>query len=130
VNTEKAMKNELEHRTKTFALRIIRFVSDLPKNKAADVLGYQLLRSGTSIGANYREAQRAESLDDFIHKIAVVEKETNETRYRLELFDESKTGDGDVTAPLLKEAVELLAIFTTSGKTAKSNRSRCKPVKK
>jgi four helix bundle protein len=87
------MKNELESRTKGFALNIIKFVSNLPKNKITDVLGYQLLKSGTSIGANYREARRAESPDDFIHKIAIVEKEASETKYWLELFDESKIGD-------------------------------------
>ena len=68
-------KGELEGRTKGFALQVVRFVSGLPKSKVTDVLGYQLLKSGTSIGANYREANRAESSNDFIHKIALVEKE-------------------------------------------------------
>ena len=63
---------ELEARTKVFALRVVRFVAELPKNKAADVLGYQLLRSGTSVGANYREAARSESRNDFVHKVGVV----------------------------------------------------------
>ena len=74
-------KHELEQRTKGFALRIIRFVAALPKSKVSSVLGYQLLKSGTSIGANYREANRAESRNDFIHKIAIVEKEAAETVY-------------------------------------------------
>ena len=69
-------RNELEGRTKGFALRVVRFVGALPKNRVADVLGYQLLRSGTSIGANYREANRAESRNDFIHKIGIAEKKT------------------------------------------------------
>jgi len=72
-------KSDLEKRTKTFALRVIQFASRLPKNKSADVLGYQLLKSGTAIGANYREANRAESRRDFIHKIGIVEKEASET---------------------------------------------------
>jgi four helix bundle protein len=118
------MKNELESRTKVFALNIIRFVSNLPKNKITDVLGYQLLKSGTSIGANYREARRAESPDDFIHKIAIVEKEANETKYWLELFDEANLGGQSERVSLLREAAELLAIFTSSGKTAKANRTR------
>jgi four helix bundle protein len=118
------MKNELESRTKAFALHIIKFVSNLPKNKTTDVLGYQLLRSGTSIGANYREARRAESTDDFIHKIAIVEKEANESKYWLELFDEANLGDKSERVSLLQETVELLAIFTSSGKTAKANRTR------
>ena len=86
---------ELETRTKEFALQIIRFVSALPKNKVTDVLGYQLLKSGTSIGANHREAGRAESRADFIHKITIAEKEAAETEYWLELFQEEGIGDAD-----------------------------------
>ena len=69
-------KKELEERTKLFALRIIHLVSVLPRGKVCDVIGYQLVKSGTSLGANYREAVRAESKADFIHKIEIVEKET------------------------------------------------------
>jgi four helix bundle protein len=69
------MKKELETRTKRFALIVIQLVGKLPGSKASDVIGYQLLKSGTSIGANYREANRALSRDDFIHKIAICEKE-------------------------------------------------------
>ena len=83
-------KAELEQRTKRFALRVIGFVAELPKSKVNDVLGYQLLKSGTSIGANYREANRAESRNDFIHKIGVVEKEAAETQYWLELSQEAR----------------------------------------
>ena len=74
---------ELEKRTKEFALRVMRFVGSLPKNKVTDVLGYQLLKSATSIGANYREANRAESHNDFIHKVGIVEKEAVESQYWL-----------------------------------------------
>ena len=122
--------NQLELRTKGFALRIIKFVEVLPKNKASDVLGYQLLKSGTSIGANYREARRAESTDDFIHKMAVVEKEANETKYWMELFDEADIGDAGERKALLDEAAQLLAIFTRSGRTAKANRSKLRASKK
>ncbi len=66
--------NELEKRTRLFALRVIRFVKGLPRDREGNVLGQQLLRSGTSIGANYREANRAESRKDSIHKIAIVER--------------------------------------------------------
>lgn len=113
-------KQELQKRTKEFALRVIHFVSQLPKNKAADVMGYQLLKSGTSIGANYREANRAESKSDFIHKIALVEKEAAETQYWLELFEESDTGNSEARRWILQESGELLAIFTSIGKTTKS----------
>lgn len=118
----KARSIELERRTKIFALRVIRFVSALPRNRTADVLGPQLLKSGTSVGANYREANRAESRSDFIHKIGVVEKEAAESQYWLELFEEAQIGDQNNRRWLLKEATELLAIFTTIGKNAKSRR--------
>ena len=112
-------KKALEKRTRDFALRIIQFVAHLPKSKITDILGYQLLRSGTSVGANYREANRAESRRDFIHKIGVVEKECSESQYWLEIFEESDIGDIEERRWLLKESGELLAIFTTIGRTAK-----------
>ena len=117
-------KKELEKRTKKFALEVIRFVADLPKNKITDVMGYQFLKCGTSIGANYREANRAQSRQDFIHKIAIVEKEASETQYWLELFDASNIGDPESPSWLLQESAELLAIFTSTGKTAKSRQKR------
>ncbi|PIP12057.1 MAG: four helix bundle protein [bacterium (Candidatus Stahlbacteria) CG23_combo_of_CG06-09_8_20_14_all_40_9] len=115
-------KKELEKRTKEFALRMIRFVSNLPKNKVTDVLGYQLLKAGTSVGANYREANRAESHNDFIHKIGIVEKESSESEYWLELFDEAEIGDQDERHWLLNEVGEFVKIFTSIGKTAKQRR--------
>ncbi len=115
-------KVELEERTKQFALRVIQFVSSLVKNKVTDVLGYQLLKSGTSIGANYREANRAQSRNDFIHKIAIVEKEAAETQYWLELCEDAGIGGASQRHWLLQECGELLAIFTASGKTAKARR--------
>ena len=121
-------KRELERRTKRFALRVIRFVAALPKNTITNVMGYQLLKAGTSIGANYREANRAVSRNDFINKIGIVEKECAETEYWLELFDEADTcagagiGNPDERRWLLQESGELLAIFTSIGKTSKSRR--------
>ena len=119
-------KTELENRTKIFALRIIRFVTGLPVNKAADVLGHQVLKSGTSIGANYREANRAESRNDFIHKVGIIEREASETLYWLELFDESNIGPITERQWLIREGNELLAIFTAIGKTAKNNLRKLK----
>ena len=112
-------KFELERRTRDFAVRVIRFVTEWPKTKVSDVLGYQLLKSGTSVGANYREANRAESRADFIHKIAIVEKEAAETLYWLELAQDISLGDPAERGALLQECNELLAIFTASGRTAK-----------
>ena len=127
-------KHELEKRTKDFAIRIIRFVAGLPKNPITDIVGYQLVKAGTSVGANYREANRAESRRDFIHKIAIVEKEASESQYWLELINESQewiarntpsrqfsSEDMEMLDWLLKECSELLAIFTSIGKTTKKN---------
>lgn len=114
-------KKELEQRTKRFALRIIAFVTRLPGGKIADVLGFQLLKAGTSVGGNYREANRAESRKDFIHKIAIVEKEAAESEYWLELFNASNIGDLTERQWLLREAGELLAIFTATGRSTKGS---------
>jgi four helix bundle protein len=114
------MKKQLEARTKQFALRVINLVSALPKRRAAaEILGRQLLKSGTSIGANYREANRAQSREDFIHKIAICEKESAETEYWIELLIEAKLAPVSTAQPLLEESRELLAIFVASGRTAK-----------
>ena len=83
------------------------------------MLGYQLLRSGTSVGANYREANRAASRKDFTHKINIVEKECSESNYWLELFDAEDLGDRAERRWLLNESYELLAIFTSIGKKSK-----------
>ena len=116
-------KFELEKRTKQFALKIIAFASSLPHNKSGAVIEYQLVKAGTSVGANYREANRAESRNDFIHKIGIVEKESSESCYWLELCDEASFGHVAKRKWLLQEAGELLAIFTSIGKTAKTNRA-------
>ena len=117
-------KHELERRTKKFAVSVIRFVQDLPKNKVTDVLGYQLLKSGTSVGANYREANRAQSRADFVHKIGIVEKEIAETQYWLELFEEVDHGDNVARNGLLRESGELLAIFIAIGKSTRANKPK------
>jgi len=115
-------KAELEQRTKEFSLNLIRFLQSLPKNYLGEALGRQLLKSGTSIGANYREANRAESKADFIHKLAIVEKEASETLYWLELLLEAGIGANQEAIRLMQEAKELLAIFTAAGRTSKENR--------
>jgi four helix bundle protein len=113
------MKNELEGRTLDFAVRLISFVSGFPRTDAAVIVGRQLLRSGTSVGANYREANRAESGDDFIHKTGLVQKEAAETDYWLEICIRSGMGERTETEALAREARELLAIFTTINRKAK-----------
>ena len=115
--------HDLPARTKAFALRIIRMFSALPKSEEARVLGKQVLRSGTSVGANYREAHRARSKAEFIAKIGDCLKELDETAYWLELLDESAIIPSAKLASLHDECTQLLAIFTTISKNAKSNPS-------
>ena len=116
-------KIDLEKRTKQFAVRIIALAATLPVGRIGDVIRYQLVKAGTSVGANYREANRAESRNDFIHKIGVVEKEASESQYWLEICDETNLGDPQQREWLLQESGELLAIFTSSGRTAKAARA-------
>lgn len=116
------MKTELEQRTFQFALRIIEFVEKLPRTVVGSVIGRQLLRAGTSIGANYREAQRAESRPDFAHKIALSEKEAAENEYWLMLCVEASL-DAEKAGALLDESRELLAIFVSIGRKAKRSPS-------
>jgi len=113
------MKTELEDRTKRFSVDVIRAVRTFPKVIDGWEVGRQLLRSATSIGANYREANRAESKADFIHKIGLAEKEASETGYWLEICGDSAIGAPAKIKALLAESVELLAILTTIGRKAK-----------
>lgn len=116
------MTRDLKERTKIFAVTIIRFIRLLPKNDEGYILGKQLLRSGTSVGANYRSACKGKSTADFINKIIIVEEEADECCYWLELVLEAGIIDKNLVHPILKEANELTAIFTAAGKTAKENK--------
>lgn len=115
------MKNQkdLKERTKKFALSIIRLSVSLPHTREAEVIARQVIRSGTSVGANYREASRARSKAEFIAKIGIVEQEADETLYWLELLQESKIAKPERLMDLTKEADELVAIFATIGKKSK-----------
>lgn len=124
-NERQMMSNEnLKKRTKKFALDVIKFFEALPKNETCRILGRQLLRSGTSVGANYRAACRAKSTADFISKMGTVEEEADESSYWIELLIE----DGKVSeakgGPLMKEANELLAITVSSINTARKSGGR------
>jgi len=112
--------NDLRERTKIFALNIIRMFTSLPKTAEATVLGKQVLRSGTSIGANYREAYRSRSRAEFIAKAGDSLKELEETAYWLELLVESLIVDEMRMADLRKECDELTAIFVTIIKRTKN----------
>ena len=113
---------ELRDRTKRFALRILRLFRSLPRNTEAQVLGKQLLRSGTSVGANYRAAGRSRSKAEFIAKIALVLEEADETVFWLELLHEGGILEPKRLEELLCEANELAAIFAAAYRTARSNR--------
>jgi four helix bundle protein len=114
---------DLRTRTKAYALRIIKLYRNLPRNSEPQVLGRQVLRSGTSIGAQYREACRAKSPADFISKMEGSLQELDETGYWLELMLESKMVSIEQLADLQKETNDLTAIFVASVRTAKSNRA-------
>jgi four helix bundle protein len=112
-------KDDLRKRTKRFALDVIKFVEALPKGKTAEILGRQLIRSGTSVGANYRAACRARSSADFVSKMGIVEEETDESIYWLELLVDSGIVTSQSATHLMDEADELLAITISSIRTAK-----------
>ncbi len=115
--------SDLRERTKAFALRIIKMFAALPKTEQSRVLGRQVLRSGTSVGANYREAQRGRSKPEFIAKIGDCLKELDETAYWLELLTDSGIVPAEKLSALRDECNQLLAIFTTISKKAKSTPS-------
>ena len=115
--------NDLRPRTKAFALRVIRMYSKLPKNDTvAQVLGKQVLSSGTSVGANYREASRSRSKAEFVSKSGDCLKEIEESEYWLELWVDSGCVSAAKMAALLDENRQLIAIFATINKRSKDDR--------
>ena len=107
-------KEELKDRTKKFALRIIRLVEALPHTASAKVIGNQVIRSGTSVGANYRAACRSRSTAEFVAKLGTVVEEADESAYWLELTIEANLMKKELLQPLLEEAIELVAILSSS----------------
>ncbi len=118
-NLDKA--KELQARTKAFAVQIIRFYLTLPQSDVVRIIGRQLLRSGTSIAANYRAVCRSKSQSDFISKIGTVVEETDETLLWLELLIEAGLAKKDQTQTMVAETTELLKIFSKSLLTAKNS---------
>jgi len=115
-------EQDFKRRTKRLALRVIELVEELPKSRTADVLGRQLLRSGTSVGANYRAACRGKSTADVLAKLAIVEEEADETVYWLELVVEAEIVPEARVTPLLKESNEIVAMTVASIKTLRARR--------
>jgi len=117
-------KVAMRRRTKGFASQVVRFYVRLDKSREENlVLGRQLLRSGTSVAANYREASRARSDAEFIAKIELCSQEADESQLWLELFQDDCGISAEVIGPIWQEADELIAIFTTMSKNAKDKRS-------
>jgi four helix bundle protein len=112
-------EDDLTERTKRFALRIIELVSSLPNTFVAAHIGRQLLKAGTSVGANYREAKRARSKAEFVSKIGIVEQEADESLYWLQLLELSGIVGEDNIGDLIGEADELVSIFVSIGKSSK-----------
>ncbi len=116
----------LRNRTKKFAVDVINVIDSLPQGRSTNVLGSQLLRSATAIGANYRAACRARSKAEFVSKMHVVQEEADETQYWIELLHESGGMDERNWQSMMQEAKELTAIFTATEKTARANMARTK----
>jgi four helix bundle protein len=113
------MKTEFEDRPLGFSLAVIRLVAEFPRSPVGDVVGRQLLKSSTAVGTNYREANHAESKEDFVHKTGIAEKEAAETVYWLEICVRGKIGLEAGAQGLLVEADELLAIISAINRKAK-----------
>ncbi len=116
------MRNDLKDRTKKFSISIIDLIEQLPNTIACRAIANQLVRSGTSVGANYRAVCRARSDKEFIAKMNIVLEEADEVCFWLEIVQEKKWVSIETTEPILKEANELTAIFVSSLKTMNSKR--------
>jgi four helix bundle protein len=119
-------QREMKERTKQFALKVIKLVNALPKNIQGQSIGKQLIRSGTSVGANYRSACRGRSKPEFIAKLGIVEEEADESAFWMELIIEEGLLEKELVEPLLNEADQLVAIIVASRKSAKTNLTNAK----
>lgn len=114
-------KDELKKRTKLFAIRVFKFIDGLPKAKSSDVITYQVLKSSSSVAANYRAVCRGKSEGDFLNKLKIVDEEADETLFWLEFINELEIKcDKKELHSLMKEADELVSIFSASIRTIKS----------
>jgi four helix bundle protein len=116
---DNAFKEALKERTKAFGLRVIRLFRALPRSGESGVIGHQLLRSGTSVGANYRAVCRARSTAEFVAKLGIVIEEADESLYWLELLEAAEIVPVHRLAPLHEECNELTAIFVSARETAR-----------
>ena len=123
-------EREFKQRTKQLALRIIRMVESLPNTNTAQVIGKQILRSATSVGANYRAACRAKSTADMLHKLSIVEEEADETLYWLELLVEADIFPEAKLKSLMSETNEIVAMIVSSIKTIRTSKNGYNPKSK
>jgi len=119
-------EQEFKDRTRQAALRVVRVVEALPTSKTADVIGRQLLRSGTSVGANYRAVCRAKSPADMLAKLAIVEEEADESVYWLELLIEAQVLPANRLTELIEEFNQIVAMIVASQKTLRGNNPKSK----
>ena len=120
-------EEQFKRRTKDLALRVMKLINSLPQTTTAQVIGKQLLRSGTSVGANYRAACRAKSTADILHKLAIVEEEADETLYWLELLIEGEVVHESKLKNLITETNEITAMIVSSIKTLKNRQNNFNP---
>ncbi len=114
-------KVQLQNRTKSFAVRVFKMVEKLPKSKGTEVIAYQPIKASSSVAANYRAVCRAKSKADFINKLKIVEEESDESLFWLEFIEDLELIKKTLLKDLIKEADELVSIFTASLKTSKVN---------
>ena len=114
-------KIQLQNRTKRFAVRIFKMVEKLPKSKGTEVIAYQLIKSSSSVAANYRAVYRAKSKADFINKLKIVEAESDESLFWLEFISDLELINNKLLKDLIKESNELVSIFAAALKTSKAN---------
>jgi four helix bundle protein len=114
--------SDLKVRTRDFALRVVRLVDALPAGRSAEVIGKQVLRSATSVAANYRAACRARSTAEFVSKMGIVEEEADESVYWLELLRDAEIVKAERITDLTTEGGEIVAMVVASIKTARGNR--------
>ncbi len=124
------MQTQIKHRTKQIGLQVIKLVDSLPNKISAWVISKQIIKSSTSIGANYRAACRAKSTADFINKLKIVEEETDETIYWLEMLEESTLIPKERITDLKKETNEILSIIVASINTVKEKSKIVNPISK
>ena len=117
-------EKDLKARTRKFAVSVLNFIDNLPNRRSGNIIANQLGRSASSVAANYRAACRGRSKAEFIAKMGIVEEEADESTFWLDIIAETQNGTVGEVEPLLKEARELTAIFTSSNKTAKQNKAR------